>query len=81
MHPHATLTPRESQVLELIAHEYSSHEIAAQLYISNHTVMSHRKSLLIKLDARNTAGLIRRSFERGLLKVEQLSNHLKSNQS
>lgn len=54
---------REREVLYLIAFEYSSKEIAAQLFISTHTVLSHRKNLLAKLCAKNTAGLIRRAFE------------------
>ena len=58
---------REREVLHLIAFEYSSKEIAAQLFISIHTVISHRKNLLEKLSAKNTAGLIRRAFEEDIL--------------
>jgi len=65
------LSHREIEVLHLIAHEYTSHEIGDILYISNHTVNSHRKSLQHKLQVRNTAGLIRRAFELGLLKVKE----------
>jgi DNA-binding CsgD family transcriptional regulator len=45
---------REGEVLELIAHEYTSKEIAQQLYISNHTAISHRQNLREKLGVRNT---------------------------
>ena len=63
------LTTREIEVLSMISYEYSSQEIASKLYVSHHTVQSHRKNLLIKLDARNTAGMIRKGFELGYLKI------------
>ncbi len=63
------ITTRELQVLHLIAYEANMNEIASQLFISHHTVVSHRKRLIQKLKARNTAGLIRRAFELGILKI------------
>jgi DNA-binding NarL/FixJ family response regulator len=53
------LTRREKEVLELIAEGMTNHEIAAQLFISTGTVDTHRKNLLAKLEAKNTAALIR----------------------
>lgn len=70
-----SISKREAQVLHLIAHENSTKEIAQMLYISAHTVISHRKNLMIKLQATNTAGLIRRSFESGILSLQQSSNN------
>jgi DNA-binding CsgD family transcriptional regulator len=61
------ITTREREVLKLIAFEHSTIEIADVLYISSHTVTSHRKNLLHKLNAKNTAGLVRKGFELGLL--------------
>jgi len=61
------ISQREEQVLHLVAHEYSTKEIARSLYISVNTVLSHRKNLLCKMDAKNTAGLVRRGFELGIL--------------
>lgn len=61
------ISRREHQVLNLISHEYSTKDIAEELYISEHTVQSHRKNLLKKLGAANTAGLIRKGFETQLL--------------
>lgn len=61
------ISEREKQILHLIAYEYTTAEIARQLHISGDTVKSHRKSLFSKVGARNTAGLIRRAFERQLL--------------
>ena len=63
------ITNREKEVLHLIAHEYSTNEIANHLYISAYTVHSHRKNLLHKMDVRNTAGLIRKAFELGFMNI------------
>jgi len=68
------VTPRERQVLKLIAAENSSKEIANRLFLSDHTVQSHRKNLMRKLDVKNTAGLIRRGFELGYLNVDRKRN-------
>ncbi len=65
----AHISTRETQVLHLIAHENTINEIADKLYISPHTAVSHRKSLMVKLSAKNTAGLVRRAFELGLLHI------------
>lgn len=65
------ISEREKEVLMLVAHELTSQEIAKKLYISNHTAISHRKHLLEKFGVRNTAGLVRRAFEVGLLSVSQ----------
>lgn len=53
------LTRREKEVLELIAEGLTNNEIAQKIFISSNTVDTHRKNLLTKLDARNTASLIR----------------------
>lgn len=53
------ISTREKEVLGLIADGLTNHQIAAQMFISLHTVESHRKNLLIKFDANNTATLIR----------------------
>ena len=62
------ITSREQEVLSLVAYEHSTREIAEKLFISSHTVISHRQNLMEKLEARNTAGLVRRGFEIGFLK-------------
>ena len=53
------LTRREKEVLELIAGGMTNAEIAKKLFISVTTVDTHRKNLLAKLEAKNTASLIR----------------------
>ncbi len=63
------ISNRETQVLKLIADELTTKEIAQLLFISTHTADSHRKNLMQKLGARNTAGLVRRGFENRLLVV------------
>ncbi len=65
--PFPKLSRREKQVLQLIVEEYTTSEIAEKLFISFGTVETHRRNLLIKLGARNTAGLVRTSLEYGLL--------------
>ena len=64
------LSAREEQILRLIAYEKTSQEIAAELYISNHTAISHRQNIMQKLGARNTAGLVRRGFELGFIALK-----------
>jgi len=53
------LTSREKEVLQLIAEGMTNPQIAQQLFISLHTVDSHRKNLLTKFEVNNTAGLIK----------------------
>lgn len=61
------LSRREKEVLKLIAQEFTTQEIADNLYISLKTVESHRSSLLSKLNARNSVGLVRIALENSLL--------------
>lgn len=62
------ISHRELQVLRLIAYEYTTKEIADELYVSTHTVDTHRKRLMMKWGVRNTAGLVRVGFQIGILK-------------
>lgn len=62
-----SVTLREMQVLSCMARGNSSKQIADDLFISEHTVISHRKNLLRKLDARNTAHLIFKGVRHGLI--------------
>ncbi len=62
-----SLTRREKEVLSLIAEGYSNKQIAAKLFISVHTVDSHRKNLLSKFNSKNTAELVKKAMERGML--------------
>lgn len=60
------LTKREIEILSLICDEYSSQEIADKLFISFHTVESHRANLINKAGVKNTAGLVRWAVENHL---------------
>ena len=53
-----TITPKEKEVLGLLAQGLSSKEIAGRLAISFHTVESHRKNLRLKFDAKNSSELV-----------------------
>lgn len=64
------ISNREKEILYLIAHEHTTNEIATMLYLSTHTVLSHRKNLLWKMNVRNVAGLVRKGFEKGLLELK-----------
>jgi DNA-binding NarL/FixJ family response regulator len=61
------LTPRERDILQLIARELSSHEIADKLFISHNTVETHRKNLLAKTGCKNSVGLMKFAMENKLL--------------
>ena len=63
----ARLTRREKEVLTHIADGHSNKEIADKLFVSTHTVDSHRKNLLAKLEAKNTAELVKKAMERGII--------------
>ena len=53
------LSPREVDVLKLLANEKSTKQIADELFISFHTVESHRANLFRKLEVKNLAGLVK----------------------
>jgi DNA-binding NarL/FixJ family response regulator len=61
------ISRREKEVLQLIAAELTTQEIAAKLFLSEKTVESHRAALLSKLNARNIAGLIKAAIRWQLL--------------
>jgi DNA-binding NarL/FixJ family response regulator len=61
------LTPREKEVLELIAEGFTNPQIAEKIFLSPFTVDSHRKNLLAKLGVKNTACLIKLAVERKMI--------------
>ncbi len=61
------LTSREREILRLVADGKSSKEIASALNISHRTVEHHRASVRAKLGLRNTADLVKKALEGGLL--------------
>jgi DNA-binding NarL/FixJ family response regulator len=61
------LTRREVEVLKLIADGLTNQEIADKLFISSWTVDSHRKNLLLKFNAKNTAILVKTAVTSGII--------------
>jgi DNA-binding NarL/FixJ family response regulator len=61
------LTPRENEVLQLLAQGLANKQIAVAMNISEHTVKFHVTSIYNKLGASNRADVIRRGFECGLI--------------
>jgi DNA-binding NarL/FixJ family response regulator len=61
------ITRRESEILKLIADGLTNHEIGEKLFISPLTVDTHRKNLLLKFNARNTAILIKTAVSKGYI--------------
>lgn len=68
----ATLTARETEILDLICKQRTAPEIADQLCLSIRTVDGHRANLLEKTGARNTAGLVIFAIKNGLLNPANL---------
>ena len=64
------LTRREIEILRLIADGDTNVIIADKLCVSPLTVDSHRKNLIMKLDARNTASLIKIALTKGLIEIQ-----------
>jgi len=65
--PEDPLSPRELEVVKLIAEGFTSEEIAEQLFISKKTVDRHRANVLEKLGMRNRVELTRYAIRRGLV--------------
>jgi two-component system response regulator NreC len=65
---HPSLSPREKEILQLLAEGYSNNEIAEKLVISPSTVHTHRSNLMFKLELSNRRELIQYARKRGLLR-------------
>jgi two-component system, NarL family, response regulator NreC len=63
------LTPREAEVLELLAGGLTNDEIAAQLVISPHTVARHRENLMRKLGLHSKSELVKYAIRKGIISV------------
>jgi two-component system, NarL family, response regulator NreC len=65
--PADPLTPRERQILQLIAEGNTTKEVAVLLGLSTKTAESYRARIMEKLDIHQTAGLVRYAIRRGLI--------------
>lgn len=57
----STITPREREVLTLLANGLSTKQMAEKLRMSAHTAETHRKKLLQKFEAKNSAELVKKA--------------------
>ena len=62
-----SLTPREIEVVKLVAEGYKNREIAEELFISIKTVEKHRSNLMAKLNLKGAAELAKLAMEKGLI--------------
>ena len=60
-------TDREIQIITLVAEGYANKQIADKLFLSNHTVTTHRKNIMNKLGVPNTAGLVMYAVRNNLI--------------
>lgn len=67
--PAEPLTPREQEVLKLIAEAHTNREIGSILHLAEKTVESHRANLLRKLGMRDRVELVRYAIRRGLVEA------------
>ena len=64
------LTPRQRQILQLVAEGLSTRQIAERLFLSVKTVETHRAQIMQRLDIHDVAGLVRFAIRHGLLPPE-----------
>jgi DNA-binding NarL/FixJ family response regulator len=61
------LSRREKEILQFIASNLTSQQIADKLFISKRTVDNHRMSLLMKMDVKNVAALVKKAIQVGMI--------------
>ena len=64
------LSKREKEILALIAKDFSNHEIAEKLFISELTVETHRKNIFSKTRARSVVGLVKYAIQNNIISYE-----------
>jgi len=69
--PVALLTPRQREILMLVAEGHNTKEIAFRLGLSTKTVEAHRTQLMERLDIHDIAGLVRFTIRAGLIKLDK----------
>jgi len=61
------ITKSELEVVKLIAQEYTTQQIADTLFVSTNTVATHKRNLFVKMDVKNSVGMIRKASDWGLI--------------
>lgn len=61
------ITKREIEVVKLIAQEFTTQEIADALFVSTNTVATHKRNLFVKMDVKNSVGMIKKAVDWGLI--------------
>lgn len=61
------LSPREVEIIQLVAEGLSNKEIAERIFLSVHTITTHRKNIMSKLGVNNTAGLVMFAIRQNLI--------------
>jgi len=61
------ITKRELEVVKLIAKEYTTQQIADALFVSTNTVATHKRNLFVKMDVKNSVGMIKKAVDWGLI--------------
>ncbi|MDB4534462.1 response regulator transcription factor [Vicingaceae bacterium] len=62
-----SLSEREIEVIKLISDGFSNKEIAEKIFLSTHTVNTHRKNIMNKLGIKNTAGIVIYAFRENII--------------
>ena len=68
------MSDRENEIIVLIAEGYTNDQIAEMLFLSKHTVNTHRKNILFKLGVKNTAGIVMYAVKTQLVSPNKLTN-------
>jgi len=61
------ISGREIEIITLVAQGFSNKEIAEKIFLSVHTVATHRKNIMSKLNVNNSAGLVMYAIEKNLI--------------
>ncbi|MDO5655968.1 MAG: response regulator transcription factor [Flavobacteriaceae bacterium] len=61
------LSAREKEILQLIVYEKTTKEIADRLFLSEKTVEAHRSNIMLKLEVKNMAGMVKKAIMLGLV--------------
>jgi DNA-binding NarL/FixJ family response regulator len=69
--PYEMLTPREREILQMVAEGYSSTEIASRIHISPRTVETHRANFMHKLGLRGQAEVVRFAIQKGIVPMDR----------